>query len=95
MFVWDKSKRLKVIQEHRVDFELIFDVFEDSFSVDFEDYEHSNETEIRYGIIGQTVLYGLIVLTYTVVNDDDVRFITARKAENWMVKKYEENRKRN
>ena len=95
MFVWDESKRIKVIQEHRVDFELIFDVFEDPFSVDFEDYEHSDEAENRYGIIGQTVLYGLIVLIYKIVNDDDVRFITARGAEKWMVNKYEENRKRN
>ena len=39
--------------------------------------------------------FSLIVLTYTIVNDDDVRFITARKAEKWMVGKYEENRKRN
>lgn len=95
MFVWDEAKRRKVIREHRIDFDLIFDVFEDSFAVDFEDYEHSDEAEIRYGIIGQTVRYGLIVLIYKIVNDDDVRFITARKAEKWMVSKYEENRKRN
>ncbi|MGI8670536.1 MAG: BrnT family toxin [Aridibacter sp.] len=90
MFVWDESKRLKVIREHKIDFELIFDVFEDPNSVDFEDYEHSDETETRWGIIGQTAQYGLIVLFYTIVETDDVRFITARKAEKWMVKKYEE-----
>ncbi|MGI8543220.1 MAG: BrnT family toxin [Aridibacter sp.] len=90
MFVWDESKRLKVIQEHKTDFELIFDVFEDPFSIDFEDYEHSDNTEVRWGIIGQTAQYGLIVLFYTIVETDDVRFTTARKAEKWMVKKYEE-----
>lgn len=93
MFVWDESKRLKVIENHKVDFELIFDVFEDSFAFDFEDYEHSDETEIRWGIIGRTTQYGLILLIYTVTNDD-VRFISARKAEKWMVKLYEENRRR-
>ena len=89
MFVWDESKRRKVIKAHKIDFDLIFDVFEDTFAIDFEDYEHSTETEIRWGIIGQTVQYGLIVLIYTMVGDD-VRFISARKAEKWMVKKYEE-----
>ena len=94
MFVWDESKRRKVIEEHRVDFDLIFDVFEDQFALDFEDYKHSTETEIRWGIIGQTSQYGLIVLIYTIIENDDVRFISARKAEKWMVKKYEENRRR-
>jgi uncharacterized DUF497 family protein len=95
MFVWDESKRRKVIQAHAIDFELLFDIFEDSFSVDFEDYEHSEETETRWGIIGQTAQYGLLVLNYAITETGDVRFITARRAEKWMVKKYEENRKRN
>lgn len=90
MFVWDESKKLKVIKDHHVDFELIFDVFEDPFSIDFEDHEHSDETETRWGIIGKTAQYGLIVLFYTIVETDDVRFITARKAAKWMVKQYEE-----
>jgi uncharacterized DUF497 family protein len=54
MFIWDESKRRKVIREHKIDFELIFEVFEDPNSVDFEDYEHSDETETRWGIIGKT-----------------------------------------
>ena len=94
MFVWDESKRRKVIENHRVDFTLILDVFDDAFAFDFEDYKHSTETEIRRGIIGQTVQYGLIVLIYTIFKNNDVRFVSARKAEKWMVKKYEENRRR-
>jgi len=94
MFVWDESKRQKVIVNHRIDFALVIDVFEDAFAFDFEDCEHSTETEIRWGIIGQTAQYGLIVLIYTLVENNDVRFISARKAEKWMVKKYEENQRR-
>ena len=94
MFVWDNSKRKKVIEEHSIDFDLISDIFEDPFSIDFQDAEHSDEEEIRYGIIGKTAEYGLIVLIYTVTNDDDIRFITARRAEKWMVKEYEKQRKR-
>ncbi len=94
MFVWDESKRIKVVENHKIDFALIFDVFEDDFSYDFIDYEHSAKEETRYSIIGKTAQYGLVFLTYTIVDNDDVRFITARKAEKWMVKVYEENRKR-
>jgi uncharacterized DUF497 family protein len=94
MFIWDKSKRRKVIENHKIDFALISDIFNDPFAFDYEDYEHSNEIETRYGIIGQTIQYGLISLIYKIVNNDDVRFITSRKAEKWMVNVYEENRRR-
>jgi uncharacterized protein len=94
MFVWDDSKRAKVIEEHGIDFDLIFDIFEDSFSVDFQDEEHSDEEEIRYGVIGKTAQYGLVVLIYTMTNEEDIRFITARRAEKWMVKEYDKQRKR-
>lgn len=93
MFIWDEAKRAKVIEEHGIDFDLISDVFEDAYSIDFEDEEHSDEDEIRYGIIAKTAAYGLIILIYT-VTDDDIRFITSRRAEKWMVREYEKQRKR-
>lgn len=91
MFTWDELKREKVIRDHNVDFKKIIDIFEDSFAIDFEDYEHSTEGEIRYGKIGLTAEYGLIVLFYSYKNED-ARFITARRAEKWMVKVYEQQR---
>lgn len=94
MFIRNDSKRLKVIEEHSIDFDLIFDIFEDPFSIDFEDEEHSDEEEIRYGVIGKTAEYGLVVLIYTVTINDDIRFITARRAEKWMVREYEKQQKR-
>ena len=93
MFVWNESKRKQVTKEHGIDFAKIQDIFEDVFSIDFEDYEHSTETEIRYGVIGKTVAYGLIVAHYT-TTETEIRLITARRAENWMVKEYEKRRKR-
>lgn len=93
VFVWNESKRKRVIKEHGVDFAEIQDVFEDVFSIDFQDYEHSTQTEIRYGVVGKTAVYGLVVATYT-ATETEIRFITARRAENWMVKEYEKRRKR-
>ena len=94
MFVWDESKREQVIKEHKVDFAEIGDVFDDSFAFYFEDYEHSTEAEIRINIIGFAAHYGLIFAVYIYEGESDIRYITARPAENWMVKRYEENRKR-
>ena len=93
MFVWDESKRKRVNEEHYIDFAQIEDVFEDAFSIDFIDEEHSSEKEIRYGVIGKTATYGLVILIYS-VSGDEIRFITARRAEKWMVNKYEQQGKR-
>jgi len=94
MFVWDEDKRRRVATKHGVDFAQIVDVFEDAYAYDFDDDEHSEEDELRYGLIGRTAKYGLIFLAYSVTVDDNVRFITARRAERWMITAYEENRRR-
>ena len=92
-FIWDETKREKVIAEHKVDFAKIKDVFDDPFAVYFDDHEHSDETEIRQVIFGKTNNYGLIVLIY-IFENEKIRCITARRAEKWMVNKYEQQRKR-
>ncbi len=52
MFVWDEAKRLKVIKEHKVDFAVVLDAFDDDFGVYFEDVEHSTVSEVRFDLIG-------------------------------------------
>jgi uncharacterized DUF497 family protein len=71
----------------------IIDIFEDPFAIEFIDEEHSNEDKIRYAIIGLTS-YGLVYLVFTEPDENELHFITARMAENWMVKDYDRNRKR-
>ena len=92
MFVWDESKRLKVIKDHKVDFALLTDAFDDAFGVYFEDFEHSTANEIRFNLIGFSARYGLIYVTFT-YHKTDVRLITAWKAEKWMVTEYEQYKK--
>lgn len=93
-FTWDEVKREKVLAEHKLDFAEIQDVFDDSFGLYIEDFEHSTDDEIRFNVIGQSVKYGLVFVVFMYDESDDIRFVTARKAENWMAKEYEENRKR-
>ncbi len=91
---WDEKKKLQVKKAHKVDFDKISDIFEDVFSLDYEDEEHSVENEIRFAVVGKTAEYGLIHLVYTIPNDEEIHFITARRAEKWLVKRYEENLRR-
>ncbi len=93
MFSWDESKREKVLDEHKIDFARIIDVFEDPSSIDFIDDEHSNEDEQRFAKIGFTAKYGLIFLVYVSVDPETAHFITARRAENYMVKEYEKRKR--
>ncbi len=93
-FSWNEDKSRKVKAEHRIEFDKIKDVFDDPFAVEFTDEQHSTDEEIRFAIIGLTAEYGLIYLVFTEISETHLHFITARKAENWMVKDYEQNRSR-
>ncbi len=90
MFVWDEAKRRKVAAEHKVDFSLVTDIFEDPYALYNDDHGHS-DTELRYTVIGKTARYGLTFLVFT-YTEEKIRFVTARRAENWMVKEYERRR---
>jgi uncharacterized DUF497 family protein len=93
-FSWKENKKQKVKVEHKIEFDKIKDVFDDPFAVEYIDEEHSTNEEVRFAIIGLTVEYGLIFLIFTEPSETELHFITARKAENWMVKVYEQNRRR-
>ncbi len=92
-YSWDEEKAEKVRREHSIEFAKITDIFEDAFALEFIDEKHSSVEEIRYAIIGITI-YGLVYLVFTEPSETELHFITARLAENWMVKDYEENRKK-
>ena len=93
MFSWDETKREKVLQEHKIDFAKIIDIFDDPHSIYFIDDEHSSETEQRFAKIGITSEYGLVFLIYISVDPEMVHFITARRAENFIVKEYEKRKR--
>jgi len=89
MFEWGEIKRKKVLQKHGVDFDKIRNIFDDPYSIDFIDAEHSTDNEIRFIIIAKTAEYGLVFLSYREFDDSTTIFITARRAEKWMVGDYE------
>lgn len=93
-FTWETEKAKEVKIEHKVEFDKLVGVFDDAFGVDFIDEEYSTETETRYAIIGRTAEYGLIYLVYASLSENELKFITARRAEKWMVRFYKENNTR-
>ena len=80
--------------EHNINFAKITDIFEDSFSLDLIDEEHSTSGEIRFIIVGMTAQYGLVHLVYTMPDNDEIHFVTARLAGKFYVKQYEKNVRR-
>ena len=93
-FTWDENKKQKVYDEHKIDFAKIKDVFDDPFAVEYTDEKHSTAEDVRYAIIGLTAEYGLIYLVFSEPTETELHFITARKAENWMVRRYDTKRGR-
>lgn len=96
-YTWDEEKAIEVSKDHRVDFARVIDIFSDPYAVEFVDESHSTEAETRYAIIGLTAAYGLSHLVFTEREADgevELHFITARRAEPWMVDEYEENKRR-
>ena len=86
-FEWDEGKALQNAKKHRVSFEQAQQVFDDPRAVPFEDLKHSRD-ETRYLMIGMSSI-GLLRVSFT-YRDAVVRLISARRAEKWMVKIYED-----
>jgi uncharacterized DUF497 family protein len=93
IFTWDDAKAKRVKDDHSIEFARIINIFEDPFAIEFIDQTHSTKLETRFAFIGLTI-YGLVYLVFSEPKEDELHFITARLAENWMVKEYEKNRKR-
>ena len=87
-FEWDEDKAVKNAKKHRVSFEQAQQVFDDPRAVPYEDLEHSTDDETRHVMIRMSAT-GLLVVSFT-YRDKVVRLISARRAEKWMIKVYED-----
>lgn len=95
-FEWNEEKNQGNIIKHGIDFETAIAIFKDSDIFEWHDVDHSGynkvgEWEDRYAALGwvNNVLY----IVYTIreqKNDEVIRIISARKALQPEIKKYEE-----
>ncbi len=78
-FEWDINKAELNIKLHGVSFDEAKEVFFDDFALDVYDDSHSDFTEIRFNILGLTIT-GVLLVVYTMKENEIYRIISARKA---------------
>ena len=89
-FEWDENKNLENIRNHDgISFEKAVKAFDDDLAIPLEDLEHSDENEMRYGLIAMCEL-GLVFISFT-FRGEKCRIISARRASRKMEKMYADN----
>jgi len=85
MFEWDPNKDRLNRRKHGVAFADTFAVFEDPVALSRDDEEHGEE---RYVTMGMDCFGRVLVVVYT-WRDENIRIISARKANKSEVRQYE------
>lgn len=85
-YQWDRDKALSNLNKHGIDFADAISIFSDELAITiFEDrYE-----EERFITIGRDILGRILIVVYT-SRDDEIRIISARKANKNERRQYEE-----
>ncbi len=85
-FEWDRYKAIRHKQQHGVDFSDAVSVLEDPMAMTISEVVSG---EVRYVSMGIDVLGRLLVVVYT-TRGEHIRFISARKADRFERRQYEE-----
>ena len=80
LFEWDKAKAKSNKRKHKVSFEEAEQAFNDENAIEFFDELNSVE-EIRYQIVALSPIR-LLFVSYTLRDEETIRIISARKADN-------------
>ena len=93
-FSWDEEKNKRNIKKHSVSFEEALTVFCDEEAVIIFDDEHSASDD-RVVMIGTSSLLRTLVVCHSYREEtEEIRIISARKANSGERKQYEESLKR-
>ena len=88
-FSWDAKKNQANERKHSVSFEEALSVFYDEEALLISDDEHSIEEE-RFVLRGRSNLFRILVVCHCYrQEDEEIRIISARKANNEERKQYE------
>ena len=88
-FSWDAKKNQANERKHSVSFEEALSVFYDEEALLISDDEHSIEEE-RFVLMGRSNLFRILVVCHCYrQEDEEIRIISARKANNEERKQYE------
>ena len=91
-FEWDKQKADANLKKHGVSFEEGKTVFEDLFSIELFDPDHSDEDK-RFLIVGESSKQQLLIVSYTErgnrVRIISARLVTAKERRDYEYGRYE------
>ncbi len=87
LYEWDVTKAHLNLRKHGIDFADAAAVFSDDYALTIPDDEI--ESEDRYVTIGMDALGRILVVVF-VWRDETIRIISARKAERFERRQYEE-----
>ncbi len=90
-FCWDATKEAMNRRKHGVSFDEARSVFLDENARLVADPEHSIQ-EDRYVLLGVSYRLRLVVVCHTYRGDDEIRIISARKANKREREQYREHR---
>jgi uncharacterized protein len=90
-FTWDENKSKSNLRKHRVSFEEASTTFFDPLACIFDDEDHS-QIEHREIIIGYSEFDHLLIISFTELEEDHIRIISARCATKKEQINHEENR---
>lgn len=88
-FEWDETKNLSNQKKHGISFGEAKTVFTDEFGRLIPDPDHSAYEE-RFILMGMSVQFRLLIVCHCERNADTIRIISARKAEKFEQKQYED-----
>jgi uncharacterized DUF497 family protein len=91
LFEWDGSKNALNQKKHGVSFDEAKTIFTDQFARLIADPEHSND-EDRFILLGTSISSKLLVVCHCIRTGDNIRIISARKADKHERLIYEEYR---
>lgn len=77
-FEWDEKKAIQNLVKHGISFDEAITAFDDPFALLARDEKHSNESEFREFLLGESD-HGILMVIFTVRNIR-YRIISARKA---------------
>ena len=92
-FTWDPKKARRNLQVHGVAFKTAREVFSDPNHLTKENYFIEDQGEQRYGMIGLTLKILLLLVIFVDRSQGDleiIHIISARKADNYERKAYED-----
>jgi uncharacterized DUF497 family protein len=84
-YQWDPDKAKENIRKHKIDFADVVGVFEDEMAITIEDPDAAGEQ--RFVTLGMDKLMRIVVVVFT-YRGDEIRLISARKANKGEEKEY-------